>query len=313
MKRFILSLSGFAAILLVIMIAIEVGLLYRPNVYAYKRQYLDTHANDIKVLLLGSSHIEEGIRPELIGEGTFNLAISARLNAYDAALAELYVPRLKKLEVVVMPLDYTNFSFGRVHHTSNDPKGIDLASTCRCMHTKYMGTRIDPIWYWSEILNSKLNYMSRFWNKDTKVLQECDSLGYIPLDIKDRKPGWEHYSKPTGIDSTLPIDMEEYKAMYAEYKTIARVTAEAGVRFLIITSPVNENYKKAMDDIIKQDMLRFVSELQAEYPHVEFHDFIYAEGFVDDDFHDASHLNDSGAVKFSKLLSEVIHAHHPQN
>lgn len=306
MKRFILSLAGFASILLLMMAIIEVGLLYRPNLYAYKRQYLDRHADDIKVLLLGSSHIEEGIKPELIGDGTFNLAISARLNKYDAALAEMYVPRLKNLKVLVMPLDYTNFSFGRVKKIKNAPKGIDLSSTCSCMHTKYMGTRVDPVWYWSEILNSKLNFMSRFWNRDEKVLQECDSLGYIALDIKDRQPGWEHYSKPSGIDPTMPIDSAQYNAKFAEYETIAKVTAEAGIRFLIITAPVNEHYKQAMDSTITGDMLRFVGKLKQKYPHVEFYDFTYADGFEADDFHDASHLNDPGAVKFSRLLANVI-------
>ena len=313
MKRFILSLSGFAAILLVIMIAIEVGLLYRPNVYAYKRQYLDTHANDIKVLLLGSSHIEEGIRPELIGEGTFNLAISARLKEYDAELAKMYVPQMKNLQTIVLPLDYTTFYFGRVKHVYYiGPEG-SLISTCRCMHTKYMGTRIDPFWRWSEVLNSKLNFMSRFWNVNEQVLRECDSLGYVRLDIKDRKAGWEQLAKPAEMDSNKEINQKEYQEQWDIYESVAKVTQKHGVRLLLITTPVNEYYQKAMNDTMLNDIYQFAHELQQKYPNVEFHDFFYADGLVDDDFHDASHLNDSGAVKFSKLLSEVIHAHHPQN
>ena len=108
MKKFIITLACFSALLLLMCAVIEVGLLFRPNVYAYKRQYMENHLNDIRVLLLGSSHVEEAVKPELIGEGTFNLAISARLKEYDAALAEMYVPRMEKLEVLVMPVDYTN-------------------------------------------------------------------------------------------------------------------------------------------------------------------------------------------------------------
>ena len=51
MKQFLITLSKFGALLLVMLIAIEVGLLYRPNVYSYKRQYVEDHQKDIKVLL----------------------------------------------------------------------------------------------------------------------------------------------------------------------------------------------------------------------------------------------------------------------
>lgn len=313
MKRFITSLAGFTIILAILITIIEIGLLYRPNVYAYKRQYLDTHADDIKVLLLGSSHIEEGIRPELIGEGTFNLAISARLKEYDAELAKMYVPQMKNLQTIVLPLDYTTFYFGRVKHVYYiGPEG-SLISTCRCMHTKYMGTRIDPFWRWSEVLNSKLNFMSRFWNVNEQVLRECDSLGYVKLDIKDRKAGWEQLAKPAEMDSNKEINQKEYQEQWDIYESVAKVTQKHGVRLLLITTPVNEYYQKAMNDTMLNDIYQFAHELQQKYPNVEFHDFFYADGLVDDDFHDASHLNDSGAIKFSKLLFEVIHAHHPQN
>ena len=150
MKKFIISLSCFATLLVLMIAIIEVALLYRPNIYAYKHQYMEAHLNDIKVLLLGSSHIEEAVKPEMIGEGTFNLAISARLKEYDAALAEMYVPRMDSLKVLVMPVDYTNFFFNReIQEHQNGQGPVSLVGTCRCMHTKYMGTRIDPIWYWS--------------------------------------------------------------------------------------------------------------------------------------------------------------------
>ena len=314
MKKFIITLICFSALLLLMCTAIEIGLLFRPNVYAYKRQYMENHLNDIRVLLLGSSHVEEAVKPELIGEGTFNLAISARLKEYDAALAEMYVPRMEKLEVLVMPVDYTNFFFNReIPDKPSGQAGVNLVSTCRCMHTKYMGTRIDPIWYWSEILNSKLNFMSRFWNVNEQVLRECDSLGYVRLDIKDRKAGWEQLAKPAEMDSNKEINQKEYQEQWDIYESVAKVTQKHGVRLLLITTPVNEYYQKAMNNTMLNDIYQFAHELQQKYPNVEFHDFFYADGLVDDDFHDASHLNDSGAVKFSKLLSEVIHAHHPQN
>lgn len=311
MKKFLLVLASFTALLLLMCIVIEVALLFRPNVYAYKRQYMDEHQKDIKILLLGSSHIEEAVKPELVGEGTFNLAISARLKEYDAALAEKYVPHMDSLKVIVMAVDYTNFFFERQKDNPNSgPAPESLVSSCRCMHTKYMGTRIDPIWYWSEILNSKLNFMSRFWNNRQK-LQECDSLGYVKMDASLRSTGWEYKAIPSLLDSTKVIDQTSYQEMWQNYATVAQLAQQKGVRMILVTPPVYETYKTFINPIVRQDMHDFTRKLHDEFPCVEYYDLLYEEGYDADDFNDSSHLSDHGADKFSRLLSQIIkHTYH---
>ena len=307
MKQFLKTLIGFGILLLLMCIIIEVALLFRPNVYAYKRQYMDEHAKDIKVLLLGSSHIEEAVKPELVGEGTFNLAISARLREYDVALAEMYVPRMDSLQVVVVPIDYTNFFFERQHEnplTKSIPE--DLSGTCRCMHTKYMGTHIDPFWYFSEILNSKLNYMSRFWNKRQK-LQECDSLGYVRLDINERLADWDLRSIPAVIDTTKAIDQASYDEMLQQYEQLAQVTQNRQIRLVLVATPVYKTYQESIHPIVLNDIHVFVQKLQKSYPHVEYYENLFDDRFTADDFQDASHLTEAGAIKYSKILSDIIY------
>lgn len=306
MKQFLKTIFGFGALLLILCIFIEVALLFRPNVYAYKHQYMEDHLQDIQVLLLGSSHIEEAVKPELVGGGTFNLAISARLKEYDAALAEMYVPRMNNLRVIVMAVDYTNFFFERQIDNPLATKAPEsLVSTCRCMHTKYMGTRIDPLWYWSEILNSKLNFMSRFWNNNQK-LQECDSLGYVKLDESLRSSDWEYKALPSLLDSTKAIDQQAYQEMFDNYARVARQAQPKRVRLLLVTPPVYQTYQDAINPIVRQDMHDFVERLHEHYPCVEYYDLLYEEGFLPEDYNDSSHLSDKGADKFSRLLSKLI-------
>lgn len=309
MKKFLTTIAGFGILLLLMCVIIEVALLFRPNIYAYKSEYMQAHHQEIKVLLLGSSHIEEAVKPELVGEGTFNLAISARLRQYDVALAEMYVPKMDSLKTVVVPVDYTNFFFERQHEnplTKSIPE--DLSGTCRCMHTKYMGVRIDPFWYWSEILNSKLNYMSRFWNNREK-LQECDSLGYVKLDINERLADWDLRSIPAVIDTTLAIDQAGYNEIWQQYEQLAKVTRQKQVRLVLVAPPVWKTYQASIHPIVLNDIHEFVSKLQAIYPHVEYYEHLFDNRFTADDFQDASHLTESGAVKYSKILSEIIYPH----
>lgn len=306
MKQFLKTLLGFGILLFLMCGIIELALLFRPNVYAYKSQYMEEHYKDIRVLLLGSSHIEEAVKPELVGKGVFNLAISARLREYDVALAEMYVPRMDSLQAVIVPVDYTGFFFERQHEnplTKSIPE--DLSGTCRCMHTKYMGTRIDPFWYFSEILNSKLNYMSRFWNNRQK-LQECDSLGYVKLDIKDRLSDWDLRSIPAVIDTTKAIDQTGYEETWLQYDQLAQVTKQKQVRLVLVATPVYKTYQESIHPIVLNDIHQFIKKLQTKYPHVEYHEHLFDKRFTSDDFQDASHLTESGAVKYSKILAKVL-------
>lgn len=309
MKKFLVTIAGFGALLLLMCTIIEVALLFRPNIYAYKRQYMDEHVHDIKVLLLGSSHIEEAVKPELVGKGVFNLAISARIKDYDVALADIYVPKMDSLQTIVMPIDYTNFFFERQHEnplTKSIPE--DLSGTCRCMHTKYMGTRIDPFWYFSEILNSKLNFMSRFWNNEQK-LRECDSLGYVKLDIKDRPASWEYLAIPAVIDSTLAIDQKAYDETWKVYDDLAQITSRHHKRLVLVMPPVYKTYQESIDPIVLNDIYQFVGKLQQKYPTIEFHEHLFDKRFTADDFQDSSHLTEAGAIKYSRILADIIYPH----
>jgi hypothetical protein len=307
MKKFLTNISLFGILLLLMCIVIEVGLLFRPNIYSYKYQYMEKHAKDIRILLLGSSHMEEGVNPALLGDGAFNLAISARLNVYDAALAEKFIPDMDSLEAVVMPMDYSTFLFGRLksnpHETNNV---VSLIGTCHCMHTKYMKMHVVPFWYWSEVLNSKLNYMSRFWNKED-ILQECDSLGFVPLNLAERRAGWEWRNLADDYDPSKPTDQEAYDNAWKVYETIARVTHKRGARLILIHTPVYKTYQDAISPDALKDIQQFVEKLQQKYPNVEYYSFLFAEGFTPDDFNDSSHLTSIGADKFSRMLYDVIY------
>ena len=306
MKKFLITIASFGVLLLLMCIIIEVALLFRPNIYAYKKHYMDQHYREIKVLLLGSSHIEEAVKPELIGKGTFNLAISARLVEYDAALAEMYVSKMDCLQVLVMSIDYTNFFFERQYFNPKSTHvGENLSTTCRCMHTKYMGMREDPFWYWSEIFNSKLNYMSRFWNSNEK-LQECDSLGYVKLEIENRLPDWEYKAIPALVDTSKTIDSEAYAHIWDIYERLAKQAQKKGARLILITPPVYKTYQEAINPIVLNDMHQFAEKLHAKYPCVEYHEYLFNDNFLPDDFNDSSHLTESGAIKFSKMLSNII-------
>lgn len=87
MNKFVVNVFLFGCYLLKVAVCIECLLLFQTNNYSYKRDYVENHINDIKVLLLGNSHIDQSLNPQWIGDGVLNFAIQGRDKKYDAELA----------------------------------------------------------------------------------------------------------------------------------------------------------------------------------------------------------------------------------
>ena len=303
MKKFITYIVIYIVLITFVFMGIELSLLFLPNTYSYKRDYLEKHINEIEVLLLGNSYIEESVRPDIVGNNCFNMAISGRDIIFDSEIARKYFPQMKKLKVVVMPLDYSKFEFGRGKKNPFDTrKDVDgMTDTYRCMHYKYMGLHVVDFWYWSEIFNSRLDYMSRFWKRPQESI-ECDSLGYIKLELSKRGKGWEYRALPPIIDTSLAMDKNSYDNYYQNFLMIAKCCLKNGIKLLIVNTPKSESYRKDINETVMEEIFKFVGKIQAECPNVHYHDFTYDDNYESDDFNDACHLSDCGAVKFSKEL-----------
>lgn len=314
MKKFIHHITTFGIILLFISIAIEFLLFLRPNTYSYKRMYVEDHINDIRCLLLGNSHIDRALNPNILGNGVFNMAIDGRDLVYDIELAKRYVPKMNQLRVIIIPLEYNYFYFGREKDNPNEmkkPSDIqDIQDTYKCMYYKYMGIRVDDFWYWSELLNSKLNYMSRFLKND-KDARECDSLGYVNQNISKRKDNWEDRSLPKIVDTTLDTNREIKNLLYKRYCTLAELANDQGAKLILLVTPMYKTYNKTTNPIVKKEMKTFVASLKHKYSNIDYYDYSTDKRFVDEDFKDASHLTNIGANKFSNIVKkEILDKHH---
>lgn len=306
MKKFIRNFLFFCSILLSISALIEIALLYKTNPYSYKHQYVETHLNDIRVLVMGNSHSLYALIPDSMTKCAFNTAISGRYINYDVELIKNYIPRMENIEVVVMPLDYFNFYLGReLQNPKNFRYEKDMTSTQKCMYYKYMEIPAESIWYWSELLNSKLNYMSRFW-ESPEVARECDLLGSQRLKLSRRKTGWESIKLPKLIDKTKEPNKMQCENLKNMYQELGRVTHEKGVRLLLISTPMYETYQKDMDSSVVIEMHEFAERLIRRYPNIDYYDFSYDTRFTKDDFNDASHLSEIGAYKFTRIINEII-------
>jgi hypothetical protein len=308
MKKFSIHLFIYSAICVTALLLFELYLLRVPNRYSFKYNYIDTHKNEIEILLLGNCLIEDGLIPQILGPHTFNAAISGREKIYDAELAKQFIANMPKIKTVVLSVEYRDFAFGRGKVNPRDHKKHGgLKSTIKCMHYKYMNIHVDPFWYWSEFLNSELNYKERIHMTYQQQI-ETDTLGFVKLLDANKIPEWEYWDLPGIYDTSLPIDSEMYKSLYQSYYTIAQICSEHQVRLILTSLPVYKTFQQDMNPHVEKEIKEFTARIQREFPEVEYYNFFRDDRFHPEDFHDALHLSESGSRKFSHIISEIIGA-----
>lgn len=311
MKNFLKNIALLALLLLLVTAIVECLLLYRPNPYSYKRDYVEKNIKEIKCLFLGNSHIEEGVNPSLLGDGAFNMAMVGRHMEYDVELAKRYVPQMDSLKAVFIQLNYGFFYFGRESDNpkelkKKENKGFNL--TRKCMYSKYMGIHVDGLigyLYNSEFLCSKQDFMSRFVKDSTEAIG-CDSLGYVPLKLSKRVPQWKYMALPKLVDTSKKPNQKRQDLLYRQYSSIAQLTKENNVRFILLGTPFSKTYQQMMNPEVQTEIDAFVSRLQKDFPNVEYYNYNGDERFGENDFCDASHLSDVGAAKFSRILRDEV-------
>jgi RNase H-fold protein (predicted Holliday junction resolvase) len=286
-------------------LCIELALFTCENEFSYKKHYIENHFNDIKVLSLGSSLLETGFDPSIIGDSVFNGNLSGiksiYMNSVTYQLAFKYIPQMKNLEFLIVPFAITDTYAGSKNWgEKREPAYI-------CMGVKYLNILTQPkdILYWSEIVNSNMGYMGRFKKTDEEN-RLCDSLGFFSRnrDLKDRKQGWEKGF--VGKKIAVQTLNDTYSVVQA-YNDIANLCKENGVKLIAIATPF---YKTRQEQIPQQLIAHHhyvITKIKKKYPTTfNFYDYTYDRRFNTDDFQDAVHLNNSGARKLSKIIKKEI-------
>lgn len=310
MKQFLKKILMFSVIVMVIFVAYELLLLLVPNEFSYKKNYIENHKDELRILVLGNSHLADCIDCSLLGDGAFNAAQPGRSSYYDLRLLKEYIGQMPKLECVVMPYSYDYQYWGHLHEEKHEPK----FNTYRCMNLKYMGyTYLDgEWWHWSEILNSNYDHCGRLFGSLYKPLTDltmCDSLG-IELDASYDTRGDDWMTKQLPETASLPdsteqrLNYQDNVKIYSEMVTIAR---DHKIRLIFLAMPIYKTARERVNQQRLDEMNEFIAMLRRINPDIEFYNFIDDPRFVEQDYYNSIHLNNTyGARKFTPLLREII-------
>ena len=290
MKLFLQNILFGSIIFIIFLILFEVFVISRiPNEFSYKYNYVNENGEKIAILLMGNSHFEKGINPELIADSVFDFAVVARWIHYDNELLNSNIlSKMPNLHTIIYPMGYRQFY--RDYHYADPAPQADF------FHQKYM-----HVWYNKFPQNVDrylaVRYSDRIGFKQWYTTVDSTWNGYSPYvgQSSIMKKEWEAFKDITQIVNSA-LNVEEYTNYMI---SMAKTCKEYGVRFIVVTPPYHELlYQKISDIGVK--MMYDVIECVSCYAPIEYKNYLFDQEFrVDSLYFDCTHLNSVGADKFA--------------
>lgn len=135
--------------LFILAISLEYFLQNIPNVYSYKKDYLNKYSKEIQILILGNSHTYLGIDPIYFTQNTFNAGYVNQSLYYDFEILNKHKENLDELKIIVIPISYFSLWFSLLE--SEEYRRVKN-------YVIYHGLKANSIKDYSELLNSNFSY-----------------------------------------------------------------------------------------------------------------------------------------------------------
>jgi len=280
-----------------------------PNTFTVKKAFLERQAQDVEVLVLGSSHAYYDVLPGLLGRPAFNLADVSQSLFYDRALLKKYLGQMPSLKLVVLPVSY--FSLG-----CQLDDGTELWRSY--YYYKFYGLyHRDWRQDWNVrnfsdyfLCNEQLGGIRNvFWGKIKDVSADYDPWGGWTKRAADHAG-----EKPMSLSESAQVVLERHhdlmKSQHVQenvaiLEDIIHELKVRGIKLVLVTTPVTRYYSDGMNAGQYQQMQDILKRLSSDYG-VNYYNYGLDSRFSDEDFFDGDHLNLRGAQKFSLLLKADV-------
>ena len=293
MRKFVCKSLLFLLPVLLLVVAAEVYMRSLPNSYRYKDEWMLRNGERVSTLLLGNSHGFFGLVPSEMGDSVFNLCSVSQRAREDYYLLQRYASVCPHLHTVILVADNSNLF---------DRPLVDEEPFRVTYYQLYMGDQSHSCLsrYGFEIAS-----MQACWEKLKKYHEiggiGCDSLGWgTGYRFEDRD------KESLKLDCVKPHTFNNREATLTNagyVKDIARWCQQHQVRLVLLQTPVCKAYAAKTPVLQRQYINALAEDCRKEFGAL-LADFSCDSSFTDDDFFDADHLNDVGARRFSRLLTE---------
>lgn len=307
MRRFLIKILLFLSPVAVLLLGIEWYVRSEPSSFKTISGYFRENKTDIEVLVLGSSHNQNGINPRYMGKKTANIAYGGQDIRMDSALVFTNVKAMKNLKAIVFELDYHRMDTENAPNYYRNP-----------WYYIYYGVAVYPMsnlnkvsLYYSNTDFFNANFRARL-GKDYKK-PVINKFGYVEANYGSSVFRDNQYDSVKICSTARQRLQDRHKEISDEVfarnkKCIEGLIAlckRQNIQLYFFSTPLYSSYHLAK---IREKTTRFenyIKELKTKH-HIIYYDFQQDKRFHVTDFRDDDHLSPEGAKKYSLIIDRII-------
>jgi hypothetical protein len=298
MKSYLKKISLFILPLLVFFAVMEMSLRNIPNDFKRKSRYLNVHAKELDILILGSSHSLSFIKPELFEMNTFNAANLHQTLQFDAYIFNKYIEQMSQLKCVILPISYGSY-FASLENSKDKWRLKD--------YNLYYGYKKASLRHNFEVLNGstsdQLNSVLDYYINGKSFIS-CTEKGYGIEFANSAQADMEKMGKVAADRHTRDCAEENIESSMEAIESIIENCQKRNIRVVLYTAPAWHSYREEIDPKIMNRTMALTQQLIKKYNNVEYKSYLADPIFEKDDFRDVDHLNEKGAEKFTELIKK---------
>ncbi|MCU4158139.1 hypothetical protein J1N10_19350 [Carboxylicivirga sp. A043] len=299
MKKFIFNTFIF------IIILISLIWIYTKGGNSVLREYLGPNTQqqidqsfknalerDYTTLILGNSRIYRGINPDLCCSPSYNFAHDN--DSYNQIYYKLkYILNCKKnIKNIILGVDYFQFSF--ISENRNYAYGKHLGK-------EYLKDYDYSFNYFYEYENIRgINKFLTIYRASKEIIQKNETSKKTTLK------GNGQYLMPIPNMQKAKLTRDPKRLLIQEkyFSQIIELCKERNVNVFLVMPPLQaEEIMLYNEDVIKE-FENYIKSFSADY--IDYYNYSSTGLFTSNDFTDITHLNCSGADKFSRFINDSI-------
>lgn len=307
MNKFLRHLSIFILSWIILIFGIEYYLENFSSTFKIKYDYIKNERQEIEVLALGSSHIQNGINPKFITKYKMvNLAFGGQTIILDQKILAKFIDSLPSLKYVILELGYQ--SLEKRNKSDYHRNSLYL----RFYKINNFGRNINLKDY--SIFLSKPKLYLNYFNPFSEKLN-INKFGYkTTLSLGADRFRRLNYDKELINSDVNNIfikrhkyeDLEAFTHNTEVFEKMLVLCKKRNVIPIVIIPPVYYSYYRQMIDAKKLRRDSFIDELKNRYINMIVFDYEQDKRFIITDYKNEDHLNPSGGEKFSKILNDTL-------
>ncbi|MEZ4962593.1 MAG: hypothetical protein R2830_22390 [Saprospiraceae bacterium] len=293
MKIFLQKIALFSLCILVPLCLLE-WWMRQPasSKMANKAVYLKEDIADCEALVLGCSHAQTSLNPQLFSQHGLNFSSDAQPYYYSYKFLETYLPRMDRLRTVIIPATYFFFFY----------KPEQVQEFLYSAHWGLLPQRALEIEDYSALFAHGIwaSILNVFGEREHFVLENGWERAERVFDGSSentkKRIGYLH---DVMADSLLDQNIQWFNHL-------VKICLDHNIRLIVFLPPMSKEMNHQLEtDIYRSQIQDYYATLR-QNPAISFYDFNNNEIFADSLFCDPDHLNVQGANLLSNMMKDKL-------